>query len=248
MRLARAVFFFACACSNAASVADAGHDANDNDAIDGAIACIPTGTWSGPIDNVAFPSGSGAVTLALSQNGNAIAGTVTFGKGLPPPAPTDPNAVYPPNLAVSALQQPMPNDYVEGFVFTIENGTFDGSRLQFGVVAEDVFAAYCALQPQTWADGSDGGAPYACLPPWGFFCNGQTEMCTSTNPNDSSQTITYSVEKQDLCSPGATCICNATTCAVTTTPDIAFDMTCTNGAFSGTIAGALGSHAVSVAR
>ena len=162
-------------CS-AQDVAPADAAVTDTDAADGGDAsasCDATGAWSGPIDNVAFPSGSGAVAFTLSQNGTAITGTLVFGKGPAPPAPTDPNAKYPPDLAVSALSQPLPNDYVEGFVFTIANGTFDGSRLQFGVVAEDVFAAYCALQPQTWAEGTDGGAPYACLPPWGFFCNGQ---------------------------------------------------------------------------
>jgi len=148
------------------------------------------------------------------------------------------------------LQAPAPVDYVEGFVFTIEDGTFDGATAQFGVAAEQVFEAYCALQPETWADGADGGAPYACLPPWGFFCNGQTEICVSTNPNDSTQTITYSVEKQDLCSPGGTCVCDATSCNALANADVTFTLACSGASQSldGTIAGVLGSHAVHATR
>ncbi len=230
-----------CACSSPTVANDAAtNDASMNDA---PPACDITGTWTGTIDNVAFPSGSGAIAFTLA-NASAPMGTVIFGNAPPPAPPTDPNAAYPPGFMLGQLQQPMPSQYVEGFVFTVQGGTFDGTRLQFGVVAEQVFEAWCALQTQIWGDGADGGAPYACLPPWNFFCNGQTQICVSTNPQNSSDTITYAQEKQDLCSPGGTCTCTATSCVAPTKVDITFDATCASSTLEGTIAGALGNHAV----
>jgi hypothetical protein len=164
---------------------------------------------------------------------------MSFGNAPPPPPPTDPNGAYPANLTTAPLQAPMANQYVEGFIYTVVNGTFDGSRLQFGVVAEQVFQAYCAIQPQTWGYGPNGTAPYECLPNWGFSCGIQT--CTSTNPNDSSQTITYATVKQSLCGTPGVCVCTATSCAAPTIVDITFDMMC-SGSLDGSIAGALGDH------
>jgi hypothetical protein len=243
-RLAPIALWLACACSDSVAPSDA---ATTNDAATEApLACAIDGTWTGEIDNENFPSGTGAMTLVVASD--LASSTVVFGNTPPPPAPTDPNGVYPPGLSQGQLQMPAPNDYVEGFVYAAANPTFDGTNLALSVASTEVFQAYCALQPETWADGADGGAPYACLPPWGFFCNGQTETCVSTNPNDSSQTITYSVEKQDLCSPGGTCVCDATACNAQSVVDITFALACTGNALDGTMTGALGNHAVHLAR
>lgn len=192
------------------------------------------GTWVGYVESYKFPSGSDAVTFQIS---GVVAGTVTFGGAPPPPAPTDPNGAYPPGLVSSMMQAPAPSQYLEGFVLTMLAGSFDGARLKLGVQSTQVFKAWCELQTQIWGNGGDGGAPYSCLPNWGYSGDGTT--CSSTNPANSSQTITYTCEKLGLC--GGVCECTLTSCTVpVTAPTITFDMVYTPGKLDGSITGDLG--------
>jgi hypothetical protein len=176
----------------------------------------------------------------LSNSGGVVTGTATFGNAQPPPPPTDPNGAYPPGLTADAMQAPAPANYIEGFVFTILGGTFDGSRAKLGVQSTEVFKAWCELQPEVWGNGPDGGAPYSCLPNWGFSSNGAA--CTSTNPQNSAQTIDYSCEKLGPCGPfGGTCQCTAASCTVpVATPSIPFDLVFSSTSLDGSIAGDLG--------
>ena len=195
------------------------------------------GTWVGYLENYKFPSGSDAVTLTLTNNAGVLTGTASFGNGPAPPPPTDPNAAYPPGF--TGGMQFTPSLYMEGFVFTVLDGTFDGSRVQLGVQSTEVFKLYCGLQTQIWGQASDGGAPYACLPNWGFLdMNGS---CSSTNPRDPTQIIAYPCEKLALCN-SSVCQCTQTSCALpVATPTIHFDMVFTPGSLDGSIAGDLGS-------
>jgi hypothetical protein len=199
------------------------------------------GAWTGYIENFDFPSNSDAITLTLTSNGATVSGTVTFGAGSPPPTATDPNGVYPPGFqSQGAMTTPSPATYIEGTIFTALGGTFDGSRLQLGIATAEVFKTWCAIQPQTWLQQPNGPPYYECLPNWGFSCNPST--CSSTNPQNASQTITYPAEKLWLCQQ--VCQCDATTCsAPVTTADVKLDTVC-SGTLDGSIAGSLGTHNV----
>lgn len=207
------------------------------------------GNWAGYIESFQLASGSDSVAFTLTTNAGVVTGTVTYGDGPQPPAPTDPNGVYPPTYVNSQQSGPnlggtlAPQNYIEGFHFTIAGGTTDGSRVRFGTQSTELFKPWCELQTQTWSEGNNGAPPYACLPNWGF--QSDAASCSSTNPADASQTITYPCEKLALCEGASVCTCDASSCDVpTTTPDISFDMVFTPGALDGSITGSLGNENV----
>ncbi|HSQ66617.1 MAG TPA: hypothetical protein VLM85_25525 [Polyangiaceae bacterium] len=227
-----------------------GGDGGAGDAATASDAAVPSdgssssagldGNWVGTIDNVTFPSGSNAVAFTLTHSGGVVTGTVVYGNAPPPPAPSDPNAAYPPGFVVTSPQQPIPeNTFVEGSVLTILGGTFDGSHVTLGNESYEVFKAWCAIQAPTWGWGTNGGAPYHCLPNWGWTSTGAT--CTSPNPQDSSQVLTYACEKGYLCFPigsQSLCQCDAGSCSLWEPgPDVTLDMAFVPTTLDGTITG-----------
>lgn len=200
--------------------------------------------WTGYVENYAFPSGSDVVTLALATAADGtVTGTARFGT-LPLYAPpTDPSSGYPPTE--SFLQSELPTSDPESYLFTIQGGTLDGTRLRFSVDQYEIWTQWCALQTTTylWPDqtGPDGGALYACVPNGPLMGNG-TQCSMELDGGDSS----ISCDKWVLCNgPGsvATCTCNASTCwwqAGAGGPIYSFDMQVTPTTMDGTVGGLAG--------
>ena len=132
-----------------------------------AEATAPTfidGTWIGYAENYMFPSGSDVITMTLKVSGSVVTGTMKFGNGKPPAPATNPDVDYPPAYGEddSGCTGGYPIPFAgEGFVYAIEMGTFDGSRLRAGVAMAELWTGWCALQT-SYATGS--GCGYSCLP------------------------------------------------------------------------------------
>ncbi|HEY2513147.1 MAG TPA: hypothetical protein VGI39_19900 [Polyangiaceae bacterium] len=182
---------------------------------DGGVA----GTWTGYLEAYELPSGSGAVTFALTNlDDGGLTGTAQFG-ALPPLAPpTDPDVGYPPSeLKNTDTRLPATT---EQFVFTVRNVVWDGSRLTFALYESEVWAAWCALQTTTYAptcscDALGGGTyGYGCVPLGsdGFGePDGSNGAVCEVNLPDSGLPLDLNCGKATICLSGV-CTCDATRC------------------------------------
>jgi hypothetical protein len=213
-----------------------------------------SGTWSGYIESFQFPDGSDTVTMVLAADANgSVAGTVTFGNEPPPPPPTDPDVSYPPGYLDMGVAAPSPLLYIEGFHYTVVKPSFDGQRLQLGVITPELWKAWCELQTKIYGSMPDGGGPpYNCLPNWGFM--GSPSGCSQPDPS-TGQSVPVDCGKLALCGaePSASggCQCSATSCTINLdgTPDVSFDMRLSGDHIDGSTSGdTLGAHNVHFTR
>jgi hypothetical protein len=212
------------------------------DASDSAIATSLDGIWTGYIESYTFPSGSDAITMTLQLSGGVVTGTMVFGNMTAPPPATNPNVGYPPGLAFFAGENP---PFVgEGFSYTIEMGTFDGSRLLVSVATNEIWKTWCELQqPVLW-----NAVDYACLPGWPSTENGTT--CSQTNPT-TQMSVPVDCGKLALCKAptGNPCACLATGCVLGPfTSQASFDMQVSGSKADGSTTGAFSDHNVHFTR
>lgn len=210
--------------------------------------------WTGHFESYQLPDGSDALTMTLefTANGN-VTGSLLLGDGSLLQPPTDPSVGYPPGAQFRNVTA------VEGFPYTILDGTLSGSHLTFQVAEFEVWTKWCALQTSYLVQlGSDAGGAavatdvYACLPALGATvgpggCFQGDPMTEQMSPVDCG--------KFELCSEGPSpCQCSATGCQVnpSPTPDISLDLvlseTKADGTTSGSFGGTLGSYVVHFTR
>ncbi|HVY39806.1 MAG TPA: hypothetical protein VHM31_17835 [Polyangia bacterium] len=106
-------------------------------------------------------SGSDHVHLVLDGQGN---GTMQVGQGTLP-APTNPDVAYPPGIDTKGFS--INGTLVEGYAYPTHATRVEAGRLQFGVVAYDIFSGWCALQTPELSGSfgtSDAGISYGCTP------------------------------------------------------------------------------------
>jgi hypothetical protein len=150
-------FVGAMACTLPSPVADAGAG---QDA--GAPLTPLVGTWTGFIETL--PSSTGAMTLVFAQQADgSVTGTLAFGTAAPPTPPTSAGDVFPPGFNGQLADETYP---YPGFAYAITNVSFDGTRLQLGIVANELWSTWCQLQTSyDWAPYKPGQC--GCLPYWG---------------------------------------------------------------------------------
>ena len=200
-----------------------------------------SGIYTGTIEGFMFPDGSNTVTLNLVfATDGTVTGTANFGTAAMLAPPTDPDATYPPGygeafpLTLFGFTHTDPP--LEGFTFTVLNGTLAGSELQLQVQVSELWTQWCALQTTVYptyngtsAMGQDGDAGsivgdggtcgdfrgYACTPfgsssnPTGDGPSCQVGTCYQASP------LTFDCGKLDLCWSGtAECACTSTGCTV----------------------------------
>jgi hypothetical protein len=207
------------------------------------------GIWAGYIESYQLPSGSDLLAMTFGSGGGDP-NAMTFGVKSPPPPAQDPNVGYPAGFGESQGSQ-LQAFQGEGFYYTAYGVSFDGTRLQFGVVSRQLWAGWCALQT-SYGQSPDGGGPaYGCLPTGG--CTDQIDSLGALSCFLGSAPDLQPVDcgKMALClAPGCgmgpVCSCSATGCAVdVTTPDITFDLQLSGGnKLDGSMAGTLGTHNV----
>jgi hypothetical protein len=222
-------------------VIDAGPDGTTDGAVglrDGAIV-TPVESWTGYIESYQFPSGSDAVKIAFASDaaGNLI-GTVTLGRGTPPPPPTNPNVGYPADLLGSPQDLTSARSYIaEGFSYSMRAGTIAGARLRFAVGTWELWTDWCTLQTPAPPSGpcQDPVCKTACIPNTGYMSG--PNGCGLFNPA-TNQYEPIDCGKLALCGLAAACLCVPSGCAVNDDGNqISFDLTITNGVASGTVIG-----------
>jgi hypothetical protein len=180
----------------------------------------------------------------MRQANGSYTGTATFGRQ-PPPPPPDPSVGYLPGVDLFDAG-PAASTLVGrwGFVFTLQNVTFDGVRLQFEVNApNDMWSSWCAAQQPIY---SGFGSTYYCTPAVEFISGDGTVFAQdggtlgTVQGVDGGGTITLDLIKYILCEPPDTelgqpgtpnsfpplafmCRCDATACSVSSNP-VRFDM------------------------
>ncbi len=202
--------------------------------------------WSGHLVNHQFTDGSDALTMTLDFAANGtVTGSLLLGSGSILQPPTDPNVGYPPGNLGQVVA-------VEGFPYTILDGTSIGPHLTFHVAESEVWTQWCALQTSYPVLSFDGGPAYTRGP--NFY------SCSPSYPNqslgfDSSgcyvDDVPINCGKSNLCMHGV-CQCSATGCQVDTNSgaDIALDLDLLlpNTRAAGTITGEFGTYDVRFTR
>ena len=104
----------------------------------------------------------------------------------------------------------------EGFLYPLHAAQVQTDRIQLGIVPDDLWATWCALQtPVPWATGDDGGATsYGCVANLGGSISGGA--CAQLEPDGTS--VPIDCVKLSLCQFGMVCTCTATACASVSAP------------------------------
>jgi hypothetical protein len=170
----------------------------------------PSESWTGYIENFTFPSGSDAIKLTFATDANGVIGdgTITFGKGTPPPPATDPSIGYPPSLfppgsntVVTSASASML--VFEGYTYALEQASISAHRFKGTFSIHEPWSTWCALQtpPQQAADGM-------CLP---NYSAGETPTgCVINTPG--AETV-VDCGRWSLCRFISVCTCSATACS-----------------------------------
>jgi hypothetical protein len=148
-----------------------------------------------------------------------VSGTVRLGAQRDIPAPTDPNAAYPPEYL-----QPGYGDTVnknagveEGFTYPVVKGTFSGGRLRLAINTASLWGAWCKLQTQTYPSSSwDDAGIYNCVQDCGIMGGDDAGSCRLVDPQG-NECAMVSCPRAMLCLSGA-CSCTATGCTARLEP------------------------------
>jgi hypothetical protein len=216
-----------------------GSDASANDGGTDASAAETrqSHSWTGYVEQFAFPSGSAAMKLTVSIDAQGVAtGAIVFGQGTPPAPVVDPTVGYPPDFAAQVLKHggasPTPSWFymAEGYAYPID-GTLDAEHLQFKASLSQLWSDWCVLQ---LPPGLDFG-PCFTLPSgrqYGATYSADLQKCSVTNyvevlPVDCGRLI--------LCTGGASvCSCTTSGCSPGKAAAI-FDLFVTDGTMSGSV-------------
>lgn len=118
------------------------------------------GRWSGDLVSGHLPSGSTALVLELDRAiaGEEAAGTIVFGEGDAPAAPTDPDIGWP--AGIDPLMGGVP--VADGFVYRVIDGSRVEDRVRLEIAITELWEPWCALQtPFALAEGTTEAM---CLP------------------------------------------------------------------------------------
>jgi hypothetical protein len=197
----------------------------------------PSRSWTGYIEQYAFPSGSAALKLTVSTDEQGVAtGAIVFGQGTPPPPVVDPTVGYPPDFVAQALKHggAVPTSswfyMAEGYAYPID-GTLDAEHLQFRANLAQLWSDWCVLQQPP---GLDFG-PCFTVPSGrqrGSSYSADLQTCSVTNyveelPVDCGRLL--------LCGPGGSvCSCTTSACSPGTAAAL-FDVFVTEGTMSGSV-------------
>jgi hypothetical protein len=154
-----------------------------------------------------FPSGSSRILLEIEEEPDStdsagLGGTVTFGAGKPPPAPTNPSIGYPegfdfmsylsyaePTNEIENYDEGMPP--LEGYDYELESSSFDDGvpdgvlRLRYETWS--FLDPWCEMQiPHEQPDGSYGALPFAAGETETPVADGKNRSCAAFGADDLS--------------------------------------------------------------
>lgn len=209
----------------------------DAGSVSGATLASLVGTWKGYAE-----TGDDMTLVFTPQADGSVTGSLTFGTGSPP-APTTSKTVWPQGYdGTASAQFPYP-----GFPYTATDISFDGTRLQLGVVGNELMKTWCGLQTSfDWAPNSPGMC--ACLPDWaGMGSTTGTGSCSITNPTTGAAEAIPCALFGPCGLYFQVCSCDATGCSVdmqnsSTKLDVQLASNKLDGSISGLQPSALNAH------
>ena len=194
------------------------HDAGDPTAGD-------QETWTGYVESYTFPrSKSDVVKLTFTELGDGgITGHAVFGSLPLFPPVTDPNVGYPYADSSADGLTAVDTTTVEGFAFTLYNGSLSANRLQAGIDPREFQAQWCTYQtPYLQQAGSD---IYSCLPN-GSASGGSSTQCDLTLAVY-GRTYPVNCNRWTFCGGLRICDCDGSACGSSVDParqDTKFDL------------------------
>jgi hypothetical protein len=195
----------------------------------GATLAPLVGTWTG------YAETSDNMTLVFTQHADgSVTGSLTFGMGSPPAQPTSGTDVFPPGFEGDVSSVPFP--YI-GFPYTVTGVSFDGTRLQLGIVTNELWKTWCGLQTSfDWGPLAPGMC--GCLPNWsGMGSTIGTGSCSINNPTTGAAEA-ISCALVGPCFAYPICSCDATGCSVDMTNSATkLDVQLNGNKLDGSIAG-----------
>jgi hypothetical protein len=200
--------------------------------------------WVGHFVNHQLQDGSDMLTLTVqfAQDGT-VTGALLLGDGAILAPPTDPNVSYPPYTTYFSVTA------VEGFPYTIRDGTKSGSTVTLRVLENETWSQWCALQT-SYPKPDGGGAlefPYLCNPPGNIEVN--PTGCSLTDPA-TMKTMPVDCNKYILCN--YVCQCTATGCSLNLSANrpeyLGLSLVLTGDVATGTTSGPFGSYAADFKR
>lgn len=194
------------------------------------------GTWTGYVENYRSADGSDSVTVefdALSET--AVTGKIILGDASAPV----PDYSNPDQYLTGKNFGGAPNDAVpaNSYPFTLVDGKLTGSRVQFIVVNDEIWDAWCVQQTPV-RDTTILGQ-YGCIANVQYaYGNNECYVGMVGGPRVDCAQI-------DLCDYGGPCACNATQCYIQSGEDARFDLSMQDDRMDGSVAG-LSSGALNV--
>lgn len=178
-------------------------DAGDGGSAEMMLAPL-VGTWTGTIET---PNPDDLTLVFTQRSAAVVTGTLTFGTAAPPPPPTSSTESYPPDAGPGFGYAPFP---YPGFPYSAVNVSFDGTRLQFGIVRSELWKGWCELQTSySWAPNAVG---CGCLPDWGGYDT--PTVCELTEPDSGTREL-FDCRLAVPCEwPGSSCNCTSAGCSV----------------------------------
>ena len=176
------------------------------------------GTWRGYVENYKNSDLTDTVEVRIFQDG--LVGQIVFGEVMAPPPATDPQADYPPPSDANMGGPGYTSGPDAGFVFTLMNPSFNGTRLQFDIAPNELYQSWCALQTP-YKDDFNAGDNYNCLPNWGSVSDGTN--CWQPEPK-TMEMVARSCAQIRLCTQSSTCACTPTSCTATLATSVHFDL------------------------
>jgi hypothetical protein len=163
----------------------------------------PTESWTGYVENKAFPSGSDQIKLTFAtDSAGHVVGTVVFGQGTHPPPATDPDVGYPPSFHPGGIGVTT-GFSMEGYVYTA-SGTLEANRLRIKVGFGQVWKDWCALQTSYVPPGRCLPATQSTLDPMQMKCSYTSLITKKETPAN--------CDKVAMCLLNSVCECDATSC------------------------------------
>lgn len=126
-----------------------------------ALAAESAGVWTGYFENFNLPSGSDALKISLSVDGDLVSGELVLGTANEPPPPMRPASV--PDAGIDYDGGGIPGEgYVEGYRFQLQDLRWESRRMKFTVKLGDYWKPLCdSYQPVTVA-----GQTFICPSGW----------------------------------------------------------------------------------
>lgn len=138
------------------------------------------GTWGGQIEDFYLKPVTKVRIVINGASSQKLCGSVIWGEGDAPPAPTDPDGLYPSAEALRTNAPVLGLPPVEGFAYAIDQGAVRDHSLRFSTQYSEPWKSWCELQTSYPHYFDWGCVPYAKSYSFALDLDGDCEMAGQT--------------------------------------------------------------------